>query len=149
MNKTNYLKIFGIAVLAFFLNTSLYAQSGSSKTQSQKAQPRVQKNAISAKNPEESKLEWVYTVVELNIHDDQIEVRADEPKEKPQTRSQEIAYKMASENRENLKKASQTFTTESDVLNYFAGLGYELVSVYPNAKNQSIKTYYLRSKLPE
>ena len=149
MNKPNYLKIFTIAAFALFLGTTVNAQSSPSKMDREKAQPRIQPTEISAKKGDEVRTIWAYSVVRMTIKKDQITVDFDKPNANAKTKSAELAYKMALKNEAGLKEASDSFRTESDVLNYLSDRGLELVSVVIDTKAEDVKTYYLRSKLPE
>lgn len=148
MNKTNYFKIFTIAAFAFCLNTTVNAQSGSSKMDREKAKPRVQQTEISAKK-EDAKTTWIYSIARVTVDKDRISVAFEKSSPKLKTRSAEMAYKISVKNEEGLKEAADSFQSESDVLNYLADQRMELVSVVIDNKEGNVKTYYLRTKAPE
>lgn len=149
MNTSNYLKFFGIGAFALLLNTTVNAQNSAGKMDRQKAQPRVSQAEISAKDTKETKTTWIYSVIQIVSKDKRVEVMFEETKPQPKTRAEEFAYKMQIVNQDKLKKAANSFTSETDVLNYLAEQGYELVSVLPDGKEGASKMYYLRMKLPE
>ncbi len=149
MNKTNYFKFFGIAAFAVFLSTTVNAQNSAGKMDRERVQARVSQNEISAKSRGEAETTWIYSVMQVVVKDRKVEVRFDESNPKPTTSAEKTAYKMAMENQSNLKEVAASFTSETDVLNYLAQQGYELVSVLPNAKDATSKMYYLRTKLVE
>lgn len=114
----------------------------------EKAQSQIQQKEINSKRADEAKM-WVYTVAQVATRGNNMEVKFEKSNEKPQTRSGEMALKQAAMNEDALRKATDSFGSEADVLNFLADQGMELVSVVPNAKDDSMKTYYLRSRLPE
>lgn len=148
MNKTNYFKTFAFLAFAFLLNTTVYAQNSQGKMERQQAQPRVAQTGVT-KVEEEAKTVWLYTVMQVNTKDNKVEVVFEQSNPQPKTTEEKTAFKMAIENQSKFKESASSFTSETDVLNYLSQKGYELVSVVPNGKEGTLKTFYLRSKLPE
>ena len=144
MRNMNYLKVFFFTtVFAFTLNAAT-AQKTNKKTDKAVTEKRIdqpQSRSNIASGPK-----WAYSVAMVSDNGGKFDIKFMDGKSK-------AAQLLARQNQElgkKMEEAAEEIQTETDLINYLAGMKMELISVVsmPESGGRTMK-YYLRTQIAE